>query len=488
MWATGSLAEMPKSFRTRLTSTIIVLITVTAGFMAVFAYLLVRDSLRDRLVDDGVARSRFNIGVLASEEQLPADSGIEEFEASPLANRLLLSGIDGFYIELGSGEIVASSLALGGTGEVLSEELREIVGLGEFGYEFLEIDDAPILIVGARRPPAGPDFYFFFDAGSVEEALSQLRRVLIIAGVVVVLVGTVAAGLISRGVLRPVAVASRAAETIADGNLDVRLPVESKDELGRWAEAFNRMAASLQDKIDALVSAQERERRFVADVSHELRTPITALVNEAALLEQHMDALPESGRHLGDLLIADVARLRWLVENLLELSRLEAGSSTNLSPVEIEPFLRAVISERHPEARLQVLAIDEPITVDRWALEGIVANLLDNAKNHASGANTAVSAFLESGTLNLTVGDDGPGVTDDELNHLFDRFYKTDDARQGGSGLGLAIARQYARQMGGDLTVRRGEQSGLVFEAVLPVAELLRAGDGRATLATDPEE
>jgi two-component system sensor histidine kinase MtrB len=456
--------------------------------MGAFAYLLVRDSLRDQLIDDAVASSEFNIGVLASEEQLQTNAGRDEFEASGLAERFQVGGAQGFYIEFEEGERFASSLALLGTGALLSGELREIVGGGEFGYQFLAVDGAPALVVGARRSPAGPDFYFFFGTRTVNETLSQLRRVLLIAGAGVLLLGTIAAGLIARRVLRPVAVAGRAAESMADGDLSVRLPVESSDEIGQWADAFNRMATSLQHEIDALLAAQERERRFAADVSHELRTPITALVNEAAMLEQHLDTLPASGKRVGDLLISDVGRLRRLVEELLEISRLDAGPAVEVSLVEFEPFLSAVIAQRHPGARLQLIDVDRPLPVDRRALERIVGNLLDNARCHAPGAPTIVDVAAEAGVLRIDVSDEGPGVSELELDRLFDRFYKTDQARQGGSGLGLAIAREHARHNGGDLTVRRGAQCGLVFEVVLPVADLLHAGDEDATSPSDTED
>jgi two-component system sensor histidine kinase MtrB len=476
---------MVTSFRARLIVTVITLVALTAAFTGVFAYFLVRDSLRSQLVDTAVARVEFNIGLVASEDQLPAGAGRDEFEASGVADRLLLGGAEGVYIEFEDGEAFASSLSLLGTRRLLSADLREIVGRGEFGYQFVAVDRAPVLVVGARRPPTGPDFYFFFPADDVDDTLSQVQRVLLIAAAAALLLGTVAAGLIARRVLRPVAEAGRAADRMADGDLSVRLPVESSDEIGRWAEAFNRMATALQQQIDALVATQERERRFVADVSHELRTPITALVNEAAILERHLDELPESWRNVGNLLVSDADRVRRLIEDLLEISRLDAGTTVEATPVDIEAFLSAVIAERHPQARLRAIGFDRPVGVDRHSLERIVGNLVENARSHAPGAPTFVDAIAEAGTLHIEVRDEGPGVADGELERLFDRFYKSEGARQGGSGLGLAIARQHARRTGGELTVRRGEPGGLVFEALLPVTDLLRGGDGDATSRSD---
>ena len=473
------------TFRARLIITVIALVAVTAGFVAALAFVLVRQSLRDQLVDDAVARAEFNIGVLASEEQLPAGAGRAEFEASGLADRFLLRGSGGVYIEF-EADRFASSLALLGASDLLSDELRRIVARGDFGYQFLTFEEGPALVVGGRRPPLGPDFYFVFNAETVDTTLSEVLRVLLIAGAGALVVGALGAGLIARRVLRPVAVAGRAAEAMADGDLSVRLQAGSRDEIGRWAEAFNRMAASLERQIDALVAAQIRERRFVADVSHELRTPLTALVNEAAMLQRHLDALPEPGRHVGDLLIGDVERLRGLVEELLEISRLDAGSSLDPSYVDLEAFLRAVIADRHPDAVLTVSGIDGPIPLDRRALERIVGNLLDNSRLHAPGAGTRVEADARGEDLRITVSDEGPGVAPDELERLFDRFYKTDGSRQGGSGLGLAIARQHARHLGGDLTGRPGLERGMVFELLIPVTDLLHPGDAGETSVSDP--
>lgn len=471
------------SFRARLIVTVIVLIGVTAGFVAVLSYALVRSSLRGQLVDDAVARAEFNVTVLASAEQLPPGSGLTEFEASGLADRFLLRGSDGVYIKFADGETYASSLDLLAANESLSPELRQIVDGGEFGYEFLKESETPTLVVAARRPPSGPDFYFFYPAADVDEALSQLARVLTIAGAAILILGAMGAGLIARRVLRPVAIAGRAAGIMAEGDLSVRLPATTSDELGALALAFNQMAAALETQIGALVAAHDRERRFVADVSHELRTPLTALVNEAAMLEGRLDELPDTDRRIGRMLVDDVERLRTLVEDLLEVSRLDsAPDSPELSDVDLPRFLEAVIADRHPVARLSVSGPIGRISTDRRSLERIVGNLLDNARNHAPEAEVVVTARMAAGNLQIEVADDGPGIGVEHLHLLFDRFYKTDPSRQGGTGLGLAIARQHARRLGGDLTARPGTPRGLVFDLSLPVTESLHSGDGNENL------
>ncbi|MEA2002029.1 MAG: HAMP domain-containing sensor histidine kinase [Actinomycetota bacterium] len=479
---------MLRSFRARLIATVIALIAVTAGFMAVLSFVLVRNSLRGQLVDDAVARAEFNITVLATTEHLPADAGRQAFEASGLADRFLLRGTGGVYVEFTDGEPFSSSLSLLGANESFSSEFRRIVGQAEFGYEFLTVDEVPTLVVGGRRPPLGPDFYFFFSAVDVENAISQLARVLVIAGVAILVLGALGAGLIARRVLRPVAVASKAAGLMAAGDLTVRLPADTGDELGRLADAFNQMAASLQHQIEALVAAHDRERRFVGDVSHELRTPLTALVNEAAMLQGHLDKLPDTERRVGEMLIADVSRLRTLVEDLLEISRLDsAPTAPDSTDIDLGLFLEAVIADRYPGAELRLSDSVGSVRTDGRSLERIVGNLLDNGRHHAPDAPIAVDAAVEAGEIRIEVADAGPGVHADELPHLFDRFYKADTSRRGGSGLGLAIARQHARRLSGDLIARPGKRRGLVFELRVPVTEPLHSRDAAEKLPSQPE-
>jgi signal transduction histidine kinase len=476
-----------RGFRGRLIVAFIVLVGVTAGLVTVFSYVLTRSSLRDQLVGDSVARTEFNVTVLAAPDQLPAGAGPEEFAAGGLADRFLLRGSFGVFVEFDDGQTFASSLGLLGAGDLLSADLRAIVARGEYGYEFVTLDDDPALVVGARRPVGGPDFYFFFSAVEVESASAQLGRVLWIAGIAVLVLGALGAGALARTVLRPVRAASRAAETMAGGDLGVRVATGASDELGRLAVAFNTMAESLQEQMAALVEAGERERRFVADVSHELRTPLTALVNEAAHLRSRLDALPEPDRRVGEMLVADVDRLRRLVEDLLEISRLDAGPAVpDLATIAPGPFLEAVVADRYPRARLDLPGDTDRVVTDPRALERIVGNLLDNARRHAPDAPVRVSARVAGGMLHVEVADGGPGVPPAALPHLFERFYTADPARGGGSGLGLAIARRHARRLGGDLTVRPGSPHGLTFDLVVPVTEPLRAGDGAEKGAPHP--
>jgi two-component system sensor histidine kinase MtrB len=279
---------------------------------------------------------------------------------------------------------------------------------------------------------------------------------------------------LARSTLRPVARASDAAHSLAEGLLETRLPVEGQDEFGAWAQSFNEMAAALESKIGELQAAQARERRFTADVAHELRTPLTALMGEAALLQEQLERMPPESRRPAELLIADVARLRRLVEDLMEISRFDAGvESVHAEPVDVAALVQATVRARGWDGRVQIEGDGLRVTSDPRRLERILANLVDNALEHGGSQVT-----VHVGEGEIEVADDGPGIPPEHLPHLFERFYKADAARSGsGTGLGLAIAQENARLLGADLEVESGAD-GSRFTLRLPVTEPLHERDG----------
>jgi two-component system sensor histidine kinase MtrB len=234
------------------------------------------------------------------------------------------------------------------------------------------------------------------------------------------------------------------------------------------------MAAALEAKIGELQAAQARERRFTADVAHELRTPLTALLGEASLLEEQLERMPPESRRPAELLIADVARLRRLVEDLMEISRFDAGAeSVQAEDVDVAELVRATVRARGWDGRVELEGDGLRMTSDPRRLERIVGNLVGNALEHG-GAHVTVRV----GEGAVEVADDGPGIPREHLPHLFERFYKADAARSGGgTGLGLAIANENARLLGGTLEVESEPGRGSRFTLRLPVAEPLHGGD-----------
>lgn len=456
-----------RGVRGRLVVALVALVALTAVVLGAGAYLFVDASLHRALLDEATAQARFDLAVLVP-DRLPEDPS--RADAVALVEALRLRGDLGTIVDLGDGDPIVSRIELAGALGSLPAELRDRVGQGELAYAWIDVAGRPSLVVGGRVQPAGPALFFVRDATGLESALAALRNALIVGAIVLVTLAAVAAGVIARGVLAPVDAAARAAERIEAGDLATRIPVTSHDEFGRLAERFNRMAATLEGTIERLRASQTQNRRFVADVSHELRTPVAALVAEASILREHLADLPPDARRTGELLVADVARLRGLVDELMELSRFDAGAETvRAVPTDLAALVRDVVAIRAPRAALDLEPGPAVVLTDPPRIERILGNLLDNAAEHAPGTDVTVRLRSDVEGIELTVRDHGPGVSSGELERIFERFAKGDPSRTGGSsGLGLAIAREQATLLGGTLTASLPPDGGLSVTLVLP--------------------
>jgi two-component system sensor histidine kinase MtrB len=462
-------AVHPGRLRRRLTLAFALTAGIAAAALAAGSFLLVREARLTDSRDRALEQSRFNL-VLAA-EVLPAEGSealLAAYERRGRFETVLLAG----------GEAYPSSLALGE--EQIPADLEQLVAEGQLAYERAEIGGARYLATGGNVPgSAGDAAYFFFAEDDLWNDLAELRTILLAGlGVIVVLAG-LAGALLSRRILAPVRRASTAAHALAEGLLDTRLPVERSDEFGLWAMSFNEMAEALEAKITALSEAQARERRFTADVAHELRTPLTAIVNEASLLGEHLDKLPPEAQRPAELLVEDVKRLRDLVEDLMEISRLDAGTQpVRPEPVDLGSLVATVVRARGWGERVRLDAGSVVVTTDPRRAERIVANLIGNALEHG-GREVSTRVGLDGVGAFVEVADRGPGIASADLAHLFERFYKADPARTGrGAGLGLAIALENARLLGGDVEVWSEPGAGARFTLRLPVTQPLPGGEG----------
>lgn len=289
-------------------------------------------------------------------------------------------------------------------------------------------------------------------ASGVVRAVATVRHQILVAGAIALLLALVGSYLVARALAQRVKRLELAAEKVAAGDFNQPIPVDSSDELGQLAVAFNAM----QRQLAQLESAR---KKFIATASHELRTPIFSLGGFVELLEdEELDA--ETRARFLEQVRDQVERLRKLSVDLLDLSRLESGS-LELRPeqVDLSELTRSVSGEFEPvlaqhDSRLEVRvaagrieAMCDPVRVAQ-----IVRILIDNALVHTpSGSQIVVSARRSDGHVRLAVRDDGEGIDPQALGRIFEPFYTADDAQ--GSGLGLAIASELAERMEGRLSV-----------------------------------
>jgi len=474
--------------RARLAATLVALVALTAIVLGVGASWFVDATLHDRALQDAATQARFDLSVVVPERQLPVPATLDDIVRSSLADTFRQRGVE-TIVDLGSGDPFVSRTELVGALDQFPADLRDRVARGDLAYAWLDVAGRPSLVVGGRAAGGGPSFYFVRDVSDLAAAVAQLRIALAFGAVALLLVALLASRVVARGVLAPVEAAARAAERIERGDLSARVPVTSRDEFGAWAERFNRMAAVLEETIRRLEAAQTQNRRFVADVSHELRTPLAALVAEASIVGAHLDALPADSRRAAELLVADVGRLRGLVEELMELSRFDAAAEhVSLERIDLVRLIQAVVASRLSSAIFVPPAPAVIVDTDPRRLERILGNLLDNAREHAPDAMVEVELTPRDDAVTIAVLDRGPGVADEALDRIFERFSKLDPSRHGGSsGLGLAIAAEHAALLGGHLEASNRAGGGLRIALMLPldVAEPLPLGDDTETVRRD---
>lgn len=342
-------------------------------------------------------------------------------------------------------------------------------------------DGRPWLLIGmpvlftapdGARSRSGIEVYSVRDLSDVEADIDGVTRSAAGAAagtlVLAVLLALTAAG----SVLRPVRRLRDTARRLAAGDLDARSPPQGADELAELTATVNEMAESVQATMAELQRMRNDARRFAADVSHELRTPLSTLTSVMEVLADAAGAMEPDARESAHLAITETRRLVRLVEDLMEVSRFDAGTARlRREEVDVAAAVRDCLRARGWLDRVELVIRDAPrVRLDARRLDVIVANLVGNAFRH--GDPPVRAEVSEAGRqLRIEVTDSGPGLPEAVLPHVFDRFYKADAARTRtpGSGLGLAIALENARLHGGDLTAGNRPGGGARFVLCLPV-------------------
>ncbi|MFH0750485.1 MAG: ATP-binding protein [Chloroflexota bacterium] len=298
-----------------------------------------------------------------------------------------------------------------------------------------------------------------------------MQRALIAATVIAVVSAAVVSLAVAARIAGPIGALAAAARRIAGGHYAERVPVPAPDELGELATSFNDMARSLE-------TTERRRLQLVGDVAHELRTPLTTL---DGYLEGLEDGVIAPSDETWGLLRAETGRLTRLVNDLSELWRAEARQlPLRIETVDATALAGEVVDRFRPLAAPRGIAFDlraGPAVArgDRDRIAQVLANYLSNALRHApDGSVVAVATSAADGHVTLSVADQGPGLAPDQLEAVFERFYRVDAARSrssGGSGIGLAIVRALAGAMGGRAWAEsRGPGTGATFLLELPAA------------------
>ncbi|KOX16301.1 HAMP domain-containing sensor histidine kinase [Nocardiopsis sp. NRRL B-16309] len=366
---------------------------------------------------------------------------------------------------------------------LVTGEIREAVRHGdEVVAQRITRDDRSWLLVGTpvvttaldgTRSPSGIEVYALRDLADVEREVDGLTLAAFTTATAALPLSALLALLAARGVLRPVRDLRDTAGRLASGDLDARSEPQGADELAELTVAVNEMAASLQDSMAMKERMRADARRFVADVSHELRTPLSTLAAVVEVLESSTEGVHGDARESAQMAISETHRLIRLVEDLMEVSRFDAGTARlHVEEVDVADTVRACLRLRGWADRVELEAPERVVLrLDRRRLDLIVANLVGNALRHGAPP-VRVSVHPLPGGVRVTVTDAGPGLGEEVLPHVFDRFYKADRSRTRtpGSGLGLGLARENARLHGGDVTAA-DTGSGARFDLVLPEQE-----------------
>lgn len=362
---------------------------------------------------------------------------------------------------------------------------------GEWARMIVDTGEGTVLVFGIPLTQLGGAYFEFFDLEDDQQTLNNVALSLFLASVITTALGVLLGVFAARRAVRPVAETALAAKAIAGGHLETRLPPSDDPDLGLLSSSFNDMASALQQRI-------ERDARFASDVSHELRSPLMTLSASVEVMEARRHEMSERGQAALDLLTGDVSRFQGLVEDLLEISRFDAGAiRLHLEELHVTAFVRnAVAVSAAPSVKVTATPRAERAWIrgDRRRLARVIANLIDNARAYGGGDPeiTIADANLEDETLThvrIGVQDHGPGVPVEERALIFERFARgaTAGRRTGseGAGLGLALVDEHVRMHGGRVWVedRPDGESGARFVIELNAYEREPGHDDEDDLA-----
>nr|WP_280424261.1 MtrAB system histidine kinase MtrB [Nocardia carnea] len=375
------------------------------------------------------------------------------------------------------------------------DSLRRFVQRNQVSYQFANVSDPDgyrgrALILGSPSAEVPTlEIYLIFPLANEERSLSLMRGTMMVGGAVLLILLAAITALVTRQVVLPIRSAARIAGRFADGRLKERMLVRGDDDIARLAKAFNEMAESLSNQINQLEEFGNLQRRFTSDVSHELRTPLTTVRMAADLIHGSSDDLDPALARSAELLVTELDRFEGLLNDLLEISRHDAGvAELQVESLDVRMCVRAAISTvRHlaRDAGIEVVIDlpEEPVVaeVDPRRVERVLRNLLANAIDHSEGKPVLIRmrGDTEANALAVVVRDQGVGLRPGEEKLVFSRFWRSDPSRMrrsGGTGLGLSISVEDANLHDGKLEAWGRPNIGASFRLTLPLVRGQKMG------------
>ncbi|MGG0757759.1 sensor histidine kinase [Brevibacillus laterosporus] len=319
--------------------------------------------------------------------------------------------------------------------------------------------------------------YVMASTQSMDKSLAAVRNLLILSGVGAFLLAMGIIWIMALLFSRPLIMMQQATKKIAIGELETRLDIHSKDEIGDLAAAINNLAADLQRYRDT-------RQEFFANISHELRTPITYLEGYAKVVKNRLYTTEEEKDRYLDIIYQEGVRIQHLVDDLFELAKMEEGKvSLSMEWVDLKDVVDQAVQTVSLKAKEKGLELvvhpSESVPLirgDGMRMEQIILNLLENAVRYTEKGHIDVHLHCTSSTLSLSIEDTGIGIPEDERPYIFDRFYRVEKSRSrqtGGTGLGLSIVKKLVELQGGSIEVRskRGIGTSFTVQFVLPTMQ-----------------
>jgi signal transduction histidine kinase len=419
-------------------------------FLAITTFGLTRSNLVDERDDVAINTSRRN--ALVAEGSLSSTLPNEPVAALESLERI---GVENFVLWYRENWWSGGAY----TNDAVPDELKErVIEEGISSRQIVRVGDDLNIVVGWFVPEVGA-YFEFFPLNEVDSTLSSVRFSLVLAALITTGIGVLVGIFAARRAVRPLGTAAQAASAIAGGRLDTRLGQTEDPDLRVLTESFNDMAEALEQRV-------ERDARFASDVSHELRSPLMTLSASVEVMEARRDDLPDRAQSALDLLSSDVTRFRGLVEDLLEISRFDAGAiRLHMEELLGAEFVRQAVSVSSlPATTVNVTERAERALIrgDRRRLARVIANLIDNARAYGGGEPEVFISVPEPpdepmGHLIIAVADTGPGIPEEERALIFERFARGAGAgrRTGseGAGLGLSLVDEHVRMHGGRVWV-----------------------------------